>query len=1715
MGVRRLRPSSTKGYKNNDTKTCPIVGIGASAGGLEALTLLLNHLPIDTGFGFVLVQHLDPEHESALTKLLARATTLPVTEITNNLPVEPNHVYVIPPNASLRIHQGVLTLQPRPLTRVPHHPIDFFLESLAEDCQDRAIGVILSGTATDGTLGLETIKGQGGITFAQDGSARYDSMPRSAIASGSVDFVLSPEDIAKELGRIARHPYVAAPAVVFPNQHEELKPRAPSRPSRKGRTASTATHAPRDAAVEEKPREDGFRSILVLLRSHSGVDFSLYKSTTIQRRITRRMVVNKMNTPEDYVAFLRSDARELEALYADMLISVTGFFRNPEAFDILKRKVFPRLLQQRGDDPIRVWVLGCSTGQEAYSIAMVFAEASDKAPRPRKLQVFATDLNDALLDKARHGVYARNLTQEVTPERLRRFFVEEEGGYRVSKSLREMVIFARQNLINDPPFSRIDLITCRNLMIYLEPSLQRKAIPAFHYALKPEGFLFLGASESVGGFTDLFEPFDKTHRIYSRKAAPPRLFQLPVKANPVERTSATPARKASQSLSAAAGRQTTESFRGEISPEREADRVAVSRFAPCGVLINADLQVLQFRGTTDAYLQHPTGKASFDVLKMAREGLMLPLRATINKAKKEDRIVRREGIRLPQGNRTRIADIEVIPLRNLKERCFLVVFEETDVKKPGSVFSEPPETRGKTAGPGKEAARRIAELESELKETREYLQSIHERQEAANEELQASNEEVQSANEELQSVNEELETSKEELESANEELTTINEEMSSRNLELNRLNSDLVNIQTSARLPIVLLGRDLTIRRFSAQAERQFNLLAADVGRPFSHVRHNLMWDAEQKSGADIDSFIADVIASVQEREREVRNTDGRWYSLRVRPYLTVDNKVDGAVLVLVDISDLKRTEQAIAGARDFSEAIIRTVRDPLLILSADLRVHMANDAFYKTFHVHPEESSGRRIFELGNHQWNIPKLRQLLEEILPRKSFFDDFEVTHEFESIGRRTMLLNARQLTIPGQPERILLGIQDVTEALSFQTAAREDAEKFKVLFERSPLPKWTLDPKTLSFLNVNYAAVEHYGYSHEEFLQMTLLDVLTEEARESLQTEPDRIPSRLPERAIYQHKKKNGEVIDVDVRVNEITIAGKLAWLASNNDITELQRAEQALKALNETLTTELASTRQLQETSTQLIVEDVPESLFQQALNAAVTIMHSDMASIQMVDEERDALRLLASRGFEPDFDHTFKWVRRDTQTSCSVSWQERHRVIVPDVETWEYLVDDQALEDHRKAGIRGVQSTPLISRNGRIIGVISTHWRNPYEPQESALRLIDILARQAADLIERNKAEAALREADRRKNEFIAVLAHELRNPLSPIRSALEIIQHTGSTVEDVHAATAMMERQIGQVVRLVDDLLDMSRISRGKVELRKEPIDLALVINQAVEAIQTHVKSKELQLAITLPPDPIYVHAESVRLGQVVVNLLNNACKFTDKGGNIWLTAAIENSRGNVLIKVRDSGIGIDPSEIHRIFEMFTQVKGPMQRTQGGLGIGLALTKNLVELHGGELHAHSDGPGKGSEFVVRLPMLNESSLPAEPVVDESTPAIRRRVLVVDDNIDSVESLSMLLRMAGNETCTANDGDEAINAADTFRPDVVLMDIGLPNLNGYDAARRIREQPWGKQMMLVALTGWGQDEDRQRSRDAGFDSHLVKPVDYATLTKLLNRSNGG
>lgn len=576
--------TNTESKSHKSDNSFPVVGVGASAGGLEAFRSLLKHLPSDTGMGFVLVQHLDPIHKSALTSLLSKATSISVQEVTNNTRVKPNNIYVIPPNTSLTIAEGVLQLLPRKKTDGQHRPIDHFYQSLAEDQGGRAISVILSGTASDGTLGCEAVKAEGGITFAQDDSAKYDSMPRSAIAAGCIDFVLSPEEIAKELARIARHPYVHSDIA-----HEAIGTRDVEEEARE-----LTEHAGREMPGA---KEDPYRKILMLLRNKTGVDFSLYKPSTIRRRIGRRMVLRKLKSLNAYFNQLKKDVKEIEALYQDMLISVTGFFRNPDAFEVLKKKVFPKLLKDRSpDDAVRVWVLGCSTGQEAYSMAMSFLECAAKADSYVRLQVFATDLNEISLDKARAGLYTKTLVADLSPERLRRFFVEEDGGYRISKPIREMCVFAKQNVLTDPPFSRMDLITCRNLLIYLEPRSHKKILPAFHYSLKPKGYLFLGASETVGTNTDLFDPIDKKQRLYVKKPAVTRPLDL---AFPAPFPNQEKVRPTKQLLALGEGT--------ELEAQKEADRITISKYGPAGVLINADLEVLQFRGTTSPYLAPASG----------------------------------------------------------------------------------------------------------------------------------------------------------------------------------------------------------------------------------------------------------------------------------------------------------------------------------------------------------------------------------------------------------------------------------------------------------------------------------------------------------------------------------------------------------------------------------------------------------------------------------------------------------------------------------------------------------------------------------------------------------------------------------------------------------------------------------------------------------------------------------------------------------------------------------------------------------------------------------------------------------------------------------------------------------------------------------------------------------------------------------------------------
>ncbi|MBD2338036.1 PAS domain-containing protein [Calothrix sp. FACHB-156] len=1371
--------------ENNQDELFPIVGMGASAGGLEAFTELLSHLPNDTGMAFVIIQHLSPNQKSLLSEILSRSTQMPVVEVQNGMVVEPNHVYVIPPNTKMTISQGVLQLAPRGKTYGLFMSVDAFLISLAEERGSKAIGVVLSGSDGDGARGLEFIKEAGGITFAQcQDSAKFGSMPNTAVASGNVDFVISPREIAEELAKFSRHPYV------------------------RQQQASKAEVLPES--------DDAISTIFSLLRSATGVDFHQYKQNTLKRRILRRMILYKLQRLEDYVAYLLENPAEVMALHQDVLITVTSFFRDAESFEALKTKVFPVIAHNRTPDtPIRIWVAGCSTGQEAYSLAISLLEFLSDQVINTTIQIFATDVNEAVIQIARMGFYKPSQVREVSPERLQRFFVQVEGGYQISKPVRELCIFARQNLIADPPFSHLDLITCRNVLIYLGSRVQKKLLPIFHYGLKPTGFLMLGISETVGEFSDLFSLVDRKSKIYSRKIAPVRLgMDLITGTYPKELNT----RQSSVS----------ENIYNDLEMQTSADRIVLNHYAPVGVVINNDLEILQFRGQTSSYLQPPSGRPSFNLLKMAKQELRLELRTVIHQAKQRQTSVRKEGIQITENGQVRLVTVDIIPFKSphKQENYYLVLF--TDLPLPTTTISESASDRSKSRR-GKQAVaeNEINALKQELATTKEYLQSIIEEQQGTNQNLRAANEEILSSNEELQSTNEELETAKEEIQATNEELNTINDELQRRNLESTQVTNDLQNLLSNINIPILMLGGDLRIRRFTPVAGTIFNLISTDIGRPISDINHNL-------NISDLEEQILEVIGNLNFKAQEVQDCEGHWYDLRIRPYRTIDHKIDGAVVVLVDIDELKRSTEQLRASRDYAEAIVDTVRESILVLDLDLRVMRANRFFYETFQVLPAETEQRLIFELGNGQWNIPRLRSLLEDVIPSNALFQDLEVEHEFESIGHKIMRLNARRMPEIENMQLILLVIEDITQQ-------------------------------------------------------------------------------------------------------------------------------------------------NQLEAERTQLLTQE--------------------------------------------------------------------------------------------------------------------------------------------------QSARATAETANRAKDEFLSILSHELRNPLNSLLGWAQLLQRPNLEQGMINQGLEAIERSATAQAQLIGDLLDISRISAGRLRLDPEPMQLLPIITAAIEVVSLSAEAKNIQIELQLDSTARIINGDPHRLQQVMWNLLSNAIKFTPDGGRIDITLNYTDSHAE--IQISDTGRGIQADFLPYIFERFRQADSSKNRSNPGLGLGLSIVRHLVELHGGTVEAESPGENQGATFTVRLPLQTQSPEISQPVATQLAPLPNEpeiplenitslagvRVLVVDDEADIRQLFTITLQQYGVEVTAVASAHEALFTliANPNGYDVLLSDIGLPEQDGYDLIRQVRAlaAEAGGQIPAAALSAYAGDAERTEALAAGFQMHIAKPVEPRQLVLIV------
>ncbi len=952
-----------------------VVGMGGSAGGLEAFEQFFSHLPPDTGLAFVLVPHLEPTHKGMMPELLARHTQMKVVEAEDGMEVQASCVYVIPPNADLAILHGKLQVLEPAAPRGLRMPIDFFFRRLAEDQKEKAIGIILSGMGSDGTLGLKAIKENLGMAMVQDpASAKYDGMPRSAINTGVVDCVAAAEELPGKLVQYVNH------SPRLPEEHD-------------------LADGESSAAIQK---------VFVLLRAHTGNDFSCYKHNTLNRRIERRMSVHQLDSLPRYVRFLQENPQEVELLYKELLIGVTNFFRDAGLFDFLKDKAIPQLLQERPKGgPVRVWNPGCSTGEESYSLAILLKEclADQKLPDSPTVQIFATDIDKDAVEKARQGTFSSSIASDVSPERLERFFVHEGEDYRIKKEIRDLVVFAPQNFLADPPFTKLDVLCCRNLLIYVNAQTQKKLLPLMHYSLNPGGILILGTAESIGGFGHLFSPLNQKWKVFQREKASERIFiELPARAARRERAVVPAAQKAKEPV---------------MDIFYAAQRVLLDSYGPPSVVVTAEGDIIYVNGRTGKYLEPSSGKVNVNVFAMAREGLREELGIAIHNAAKQKARITRSGLKVKTNGEWATINLTVMPLAEPVDLrgTFLVVFEEV-AAGPTTSATEVMQTPSSAGMPATEA-------EEELRHTRERLQATIEEMQASQEELRSTNEELQSTNEELQSANEEMTSSKEELQSLNEEMQTLNAELQSKIEQLSQSNSDMKNLMNGTEIATIFLDDDLCVKRFTAKASEVVSLIAGDVGRPIHHFATKLRYDRLVQDAQE-------VLDTLVPKEVQVQADGGRWYNMRVLPYRSADNVIDGVVLTFADTTALKKTEAQLQEARDFAQSIIATIREPLVVLDGELRIISASRSFYGTFKLTPAEAEGRLFYEISQRQWDIHALRQLLEDILPKNARFDDFRVEHDFPAIGHKRLLLNARCMASDEyRNSLILLAIEDITE------------------------------------------------------------------------------------------------------------------------------------------------------------------------------------------------------------------------------------------------------------------------------------------------------------------------------------------------------------------------------------------------------------------------------------------------------------------------------------------------------------------------------------------------------------------------------------------------------------------------------------------------------------------------------------------------------------
>jgi len=1375
-------PSTPKNsHLARSTLEFPVVGIGASAGGIQALMTFFEHMPNDCGMAFVVIMHLSPKHESNVDKIIQNVTKMPVLQVTQAVAIERNRIYVIPPALDLSMNDGYLRLQQPERERGPQVAIDLFFRALADVHHSHAVGIVLSGSGADGSVGLSRIKEQGGVTLAQaPDDAEYESMPSSAIETGMVDIVLPVAEMPQRLVELSQN------LQVLLARKDPLSPLSDI--EEKDIPEGEVEYA--QAHTQSKPNELALREILAALRSRTGHDFRHYKQATVLRRIERRMQVNALRDMPSYARHLQSHPEETPALLADMLIGVTNFFRDREAFEALERDIIPLLFEQKqdtDDKSLRVWSAACSTGEEAYSLSMLLADQAEVSGvrGDIQLQVFATDIDDRALETARAGTYPEAIVTDVPPARLRQYFVKEQNHFRMQKELRERILFARHNILRDPPFSRLDLISCRNLMIYLDRDIQVEVLRMFHFALNPGGYLFLGSSETADACSQLFTPVDKKNRIYRAKDVGSSLRRAPT--GPFQ----------GFALSIPPRPPLNEPYRrNKKFSFADVHQRALEQYAPPSVIVNHEGEIVHMSDKAGSFLRYVGGEPSLNLTTLIHPQLRLELRTALYQAAHTGKSVEARRVRLERDGRNFYVNMVVRPFRDNEagSEYMLVLFDEVEACMDSSTL-EHPDTKDSV----------LTQLEAELQQTKEQLQITMEHSETSTEELRASNEELQAINEELRSATEELETSKEELQSINEELTTVNFELKTKVDETSKINDDLQNLISSTDIATVFVDRKMRIKWFTPRARDIFNVIGNDAGRSLLDITHRLDYPLLHQDAAEAFGEL-----HLVEREVHNRNND-RWYLARFLPYRTLDDRIQGAVLTFIDVTDRRRAEAQLQ----------------------DGEAHMRRLA---------QSTKGYGIITLDCN--------------------------------------------------------GI----------------------------ITTW------------NRGAEAIFGYTEMEAI---------------------------------------GKCID-------------MIYTQADRDA-------------------------------------GVPEAERKRALEQG-----------QASDE---------------------RWHLRRDGSQCFFSG----------------LVN------------------PLVDNDGTVIGFAKIARDLTEEKQQNFNQQNELESIQAANL---------------QKDQFFAVLSHELKHPLNLIQLNTDLLARSqaAKNSQSLRKATQSIQNAVRSQSRIIDDLMDVSRIRTGKLKLQFSTLNYQEVLRGIEAVFAPLAQAENVTFDSYKPEQPIYIHADPTRLDQIIWNLLNNAWKFTKCGERICMQ--LERDGELARLDVIDTGEGISADFLPKVFDMFGQADMQhAQRSKHGLGIGLALVKQLVEAHGGRIEAFSEGIGRGARFSIWLPIHLQTELELSELGSgaEIGGLAGIRILLVDDSPDILETMCELLESEGAKVTTADGGAQGIELAEQALFDVIVSDVGMPQIDGHKMMTAIRGGTTNAQTPSIALTGYGTLRDVEKAKSAGFTLHLRKPIDLQAL----------